>query len=131
MCSLVPGVPGVTDNIRVRSVVGRYLEHSRIWRFGADGADDLRYYIGSPDMMERNLDRRVEVVAPVESGALQERLQQVLDILLDPGVAAWTLEPDASWQRVGTPGQSPQARLWEAAVARAARSELEVAGESG
>ncbi|HEX5266980.1 MAG TPA: polyphosphate kinase 1 [Acidimicrobiales bacterium] len=131
MCSLVPGVPGVSDNIRVRSVVGRYLEHSRIFRFGADGADDLRYYIGSPDMMERNLDRRVEVVVPVDSAALQDRLQRVLDILLDPGVAVWELEPDATWDRVGVPGDSPQARLWEAAAARAARSDLEVAGEGG
>ncbi|HET6809396.1 MAG TPA: polyphosphate kinase 1 [Acidimicrobiales bacterium] len=131
MCSLVPGVPGVSENIRVRSVVGRYLEHSRIWRFGADGSDEVRYYIGSPDMMERNLDRRVEVIAPVESGPLQERLQQVLDILLDPAVAAWSLEPDGSWCRVGSPGNPPQARLWEAAVARAARGDLEVAGEGG
>ena len=131
MCSLVPGIPGVSDNIRVRSVVGRYLEHSRILRFGADGAENLRYYIGSPDMMERNLDRRVEVVTPVQSGALQGRLQQILDILLDPGVAAWNLEPDGSWHRVGVPGNSPQARLWEAAVTRAARTDLEVAGEGG
>ena len=131
MCSLVPGIPGVSENIRVRSVVGRYLEHSRIWRFGADGSDELRYYIGSPDMMERNLDRRVEVIAPVESGPLQERLQQVLDILLDPGMAAWSLEPDGSWCRIGVPGNPPQARLWEAAVTRAARGDLEVAGEGG
>ena len=126
MCSLVPGQPGVSENIRVRAVVGRFLEHSRIFRFGTEGSAGLRYFIGSADMMERNLDRRVEVLSPVDSPALQQRLRQVLDLALDPAAAAWTLQPDGSWTP-GTGGTSIQAALCEAVVARAVRSELDLA----
>ena len=99
MCSLRPGVPGLSDNIRVRSIVGRYLEHSRIYVFGRPDDPASRFLIGSADVMERNLDRRVEVLAPVESPALRSRLRQILDVLLEDDIQAWELGPDGGWSR--------------------------------
>ncbi|HXJ49521.1 MAG TPA: polyphosphate kinase 1, partial [Candidatus Acidoferrum sp.] len=92
MCSLRPGVPGLSERIRVRSIVGRFLEHSRIFAFG-DGAD-AEYYLGSSDLMQRNLDRRVEAVVPVGDRKLRERLSQILEIALADDVLAWELCPD-------------------------------------
>jgi len=101
ICCLRPGVPGVSENIRVRSIIGRYLEHSRIYRFGSD-VRGPRYFIGSADLMARNLDQRVEVVAPVEDEALVERLREVLDANLADDRLAWELEPEGHWQKVAT-----------------------------
>jgi polyphosphate kinase len=97
MCCLRPGVPGLSDTIRVRSIVGRYLEHSRIFYFGSanDGAGG--WYLGSADMRGRNLDRRVEVVAPVEDPALQGRLAEILRINVTDDVLAWELHADGTW----------------------------------
>jgi polyphosphate kinase len=100
MCSLRPGVPGLSERIRVRSIVGRFLEHSRIFAFG-DGAD-AEYYLGSSDLMQRNLDRRVEAVVPVSDRKLRERLSQILEITLADDVLAWELCSDGRWQRVPT-----------------------------
>ena len=101
LSSLRPGVPGLSDRIRVRSLVGRFLEHSRIFRFGpAD--DQAEYYLGSSDLMPRNLDRRVEAMAPVLDPALQKRLDQILDVELRDDVLAWELHPDGSWSKVKT-----------------------------
>jgi polyphosphate kinase len=100
MCSLRPGVPGLSERIKVRSIVGRFLEHSRIFAFG-DGAD-AEYYLGSSDLMQRNLDRRVEAVVPVGDRKLRERLSQILEIALADDVLAWELCADGSWQRVAT-----------------------------
>jgi polyphosphate kinase len=101
ICCLRPGVPGLSERIRVRSIVGRYLEHSRIYYF-ANGAATGKpmYLIGSADLMERNLDRRVEALAPVEAPALQARLQEVLDVSLTDDVLAWQLDGDGRWERV-------------------------------
>jgi polyphosphate kinase len=102
-CCLRPGVPGLSERIRVRSIVGRYLEHSRIFYFAnGDGPGWPTYYIGSADLMPRNLDRRVEAVVPVADTALQERLQEVLDVNLADDVLAWRLLPDGSWRKVPT-----------------------------
>jgi polyphosphate kinase len=101
MCVLRPGVPGLSERIRVRSIVGHFLEHSRILRFGSDRRGP-RYYIGSADMMERNLDRRVEAVAPILDPALQARLAEILTIGLADDTLSWTLEPDGSWHKVET-----------------------------
>jgi polyphosphate kinase len=106
--------------VRVRSVVGRFLEHSRIFRFGSE-ARGRRHYIGSADLMTRNLDRRVEVLAPVEDPALRGRLDEILAVNLDPEARAWELEPDGSWtRRPEANGFSPQLRLQELARTRGA-----------
>jgi polyphosphate kinase len=97
ICRLRPGVPGISDNIRVRSIVGRFLEHSRIWVFSGGRRRD--YYIGSADLMPRNLDLRVEVVTPVTDPDLTGRLQEVLDVMLADNVQAWELSEDGGWQR--------------------------------
>ncbi len=96
VCCLRPGVPGLSDRIRVRSILGRFLEHSRIFRFGSE-ARGPRYFIGSADWMPRNLDRRVEVVAPIEDPALQGRLEEILQLLLADDAQAWQLDAEGSW----------------------------------
>jgi polyphosphate kinase len=103
ICCLRPGVPGLSERIRVRSVVGRFLEHSRIFSFAnGNGVGRPGYWIGSADLMPRNLDRRVEAVAPVDQPHLQERLQQVLDVNLADDELAWELLADGAWQKVPT-----------------------------
>ncbi|HEU4396433.1 MAG TPA: RNA degradosome polyphosphate kinase, partial [Actinomycetota bacterium] len=97
ICRLRPGVPGISENIRVRSIVGRFLEHSRIWMFANGRGRD--YYIGSADLMPRNLDLRVEVATPVTDPDLAGRLQEVLDVMLADNVQAWELSEDGTWQR--------------------------------
>ncbi len=103
-CCLRPGVPGLSEHIRVRSIVGRYLEHSRIFRFGGVDGRPLRIAFGSPDLMERNLDRRVEVVVPVEHAGMQQRLVGILDDVLRDEANSWLLGPDGAWLRVSPPG---------------------------
>jgi polyphosphate kinase len=102
ICCLRAGVPGLSENIRVRSVLGRYLEHSRIYRF-AHGNEDQQaiHLIGSADLMPRNLDRRVEVLVPIEHPRHQEWLDQVVEFLMAPDVVRWELRPDDSWERCG------------------------------
>ena len=115
MCSLRPGVPGLSERIRVRSIVGQFLEHSRIFSFGNGGRPE--YYLGSSDLMPRNLDRRVEAVVPVTDSRLRHRLQQILDISLADDVLAWELGPDGSWRRVPTvQGLSSHTRFKELAI---------------
>jgi polyphosphate kinase len=101
ICCLRAGVPGLSETIRVRSLVGRYLEHSRIFRFGANPAT-ARYLIGSADLMPRNLDRRVEATAEVKDPELRARLQQILDVVLSDDVLAWTMGPDGTYTKVPT-----------------------------
>ncbi len=99
ICCLRPGVPGLSENIRVRSVVGRFLEHSRIYRFGHDPGDGT-YLIGSADMMGRNLDRRVEAITPVEDPRLRARLDDLLDLYLRDDAYAWSLDGEGGWCRI-------------------------------
>ena len=101
VCCLRPGVPGLSSNIRVRSLVGRYLEHSRIYRFGTE-ARGLTYLIGSADMMPRNLDRRVETLVPIADPELQQRLEEILQNNLADDVLAWTLNAEGDWRKVPT-----------------------------
>lgn len=101
ICCLVPGVPGLSERIAVRSIVGRYLEHSRIYRFGARG-HDRTYLIGSADLMERNLDRRVEALTPVEDPDLQFRLDEILEVCMADDSLAWQLGADGVWSKVPT-----------------------------
>lgn len=97
ICCLRPGVEGLSDNIRVISIIGRFLEHSRIWMFG--NAGEPEYYFGSADWMPRNLDRRVEVVTPVQNPLFQKRLQSVLDVCLADNRQAWDLRPDGAYEQ--------------------------------
>ncbi|HSK95544.1 MAG TPA: polyphosphate kinase 1 [Euzebyales bacterium] len=100
ICSLRPGVEGLSEHIRVRSIVGDFLEHSRIFRFGS-AERGYDYLIGSADLMSRNLDRRVEALLPVRDTAAQARLQEILDIALADDQLAWELDgDDGAWQRV-------------------------------
>jgi polyphosphate kinase len=122
ICCLRPGIPGLSERIRVRSLVGRYLEHSRIFRFGE--REEAIYYIGSADLMQRNLDRRVEALVPVSDPALTARMNEIFDVLMQDDTLAWTLGPDGTWTKVPTErGVDAQQQLQEIAVERA-RSEL-------
>ena len=95
---LRPGVPGLSDRIRVRSIVGRYLEHSRIFCFAnGHGPGEAAWYIGSADWMPRNLDRRVEALTPIDTPSLQQRLMEVLQVNLADDTLAWTLGPEGDW----------------------------------
>ena len=152
LCSIRPGVSGLSETIRVRSVVGQFLEHSRIFRFGggpgagsgeSDGeepgfAEDtwaapaaerawpahppLRIYIGSSDLMRRNLDRRIEVMVPVRDRRLVARLLEVLDLALADDTNSWELRGDGEWRRVPTiRSLSLQEQLKELALRRVRR----------
>lgn len=100
-CSIRAGVPGLSENISVRSIVGRFLEHSRIYRFGRPGRGAV-YYMGSADMMQRNLGGRVETLFPVDDPALQDRIEEILDTLRADDMLAWQLEPSGEWTKVPT-----------------------------
>jgi polyphosphate kinase len=120
ICCLRPGVKGLSETIKVRSIVGRYLEHSRIFEF-ANGAGVGRplHYIGSADWMPRNLDRRVEALTPVDDPRLEARLEEVLDVNLADDVLAWTLGTDGTWSKVETVlGVDTHLKLQELASAR-------------
>ncbi|HKH05803.1 MAG TPA: RNA degradosome polyphosphate kinase [Acidimicrobiales bacterium] len=123
MCCLVPGVAGRSENIRVRSIVGRYLEHSRIYYFAnGSGEGEPRYLIGSADLMPRNLDRRVETLVPVVDPELTARLWEVLEVELADDVLAWHLHPDGRWERVPRGGAlETHVRLQELTVQRLQR----------
>jgi polyphosphate kinase len=94
ICGLRPGVTGMSENIEVRSILGRFLEHSRVIHFQAQD----EYWIGSADMMHRNLDRRVEVMAQVKDPKLCEQLAVMFDSALYPTTRCWVLQPDGTWQ---------------------------------
>lgn len=100
ICSIRAGIPGLSENIRVRSVLGRYLEHSRIFSFGV--GENREVYIGSADLMHRNLDRRVEVLVRLEAAEHIARIDRFFEFVFDEGVVLWQLQPDDSWQRVTT-----------------------------
>jgi polyphosphate kinase len=116
-CGVRPGVPGLSERIRVRSIVGRYLEHSRIYHFGPDD-----WYVGSADLMARNLDGRIEAVVPVRDRALRARLGEIVDVLLHDAVLAWELDSTGAWQKVPRHrGLDAQEELYRLAVERATR----------
>jgi polyphosphate kinase len=148
ICCLRPGVPGLSENIRVRSLVGRYLEHSRIYFFGSGGRSSVgggagrngpatsehlpvalgavpdggEYCIGSADMMPRNLDRRVEAIVPVSDPELCDRLREILEVELADDVLAWELRGDGTWIKVPTvTGLNAQHQFQQLAVERARR----------
>ena len=106
ICSLWPGVPGVSEGIQVRSIVGQYLEHSRVFSFANGGMPEL--YIGSADLMERNLDRRVEAIVPIEDPEGRARIESALEVMLADDRRSWQLGPDGKYRRTeeinGRPG---------------------------
>jgi polyphosphate kinase len=122
VCCLRPGVPGLSETIRVRSIVGRFLEHSRIYRFGGTDERPLTLLLGSSDLMERNLDRRIEVLFPVTDVELQARVLEVLDLNLADDTNSWALGANGTWNRVpALEGISVQHRLQDLARDRARR----------
>jgi polyphosphate kinase len=118
MCCLRPGVPGVSENIRVISIIGRFLEHSRIYYFHNSG--DTKIFIGSADWMTRNLDRRVEVITPIEDPEISNDLQEILGIMLADNRQAWDMQPDGTYiqrrPQLGSAEQSTQQVLMDMAV---------------
>ena len=118
ICCLKPGVPGVSETIKVVSVVGRFLEHSRIYSFHR--GDVHSYYIGSADLMPRNLDKRVELLTPVEDTELQTELEYTLRRCLADDTFAWTLEADGCWNRRDGRTQAVHSELIERTLAQAA-----------
>jgi polyphosphate kinase len=118
ICCLRPGVPGVSENIRVVSVVGRFLEHSRVYCF--QRGDEHRCLIGSADLMPRNLDTRVELLAPVESPRLRDEVEDVLARGLADDTFAWDLLPDGNWKRRDGRTRSVHDELMQQALDRAA-----------
>jgi polyphosphate kinase len=112
ICALRPGVPGLSETVRVRSILGRFLEHSRIFRFRndrGDGADDEEYWIGSADVMHRNLDRRIEALVQVRDPRLRVQLAALCARALSAKTGAWELHPDGVWTR--SDGEDYQAEL--------------------
>lgn len=124
ICCLLPGVPGETENIRVVSIVGRYLEHSRIYCFG-EGRDEVMY-ISSADFMTRNTRRRVEVACPICDAAVRRKLHGILDACLADNAKARLLLPDGSYEALPRPGEPVdcQERLMQAAVDAAASAPI-------
>ena len=107
ICCLRPGEPGLSENVSVVSTLGRFLEHARIYHF--ERAGEERIYIGSADVMPRNLDSRVEVLAPVEDPVLRAEIKDVLDRCFADTAASWELRPDGSWARRAN-NKDPEAR---------------------
>ena len=120
ICCLVPGVPGVSENIRVNSVVGRFLEHSRIYAFERNG--ETKVYIGSADLMPRNLDTRVELVTPVEDPSLRDDLLDTLERSLADDTNSWDLGSDNVWRRRKQQGHEPRSVQRELMLGHQARA---------
>jgi polyphosphate kinase len=119
ICTLRPGVPGLSERITVRSVLGRFLEHSRIFSFQA--GEQASTWIGSADLMPRNLDRRVEVLAPVEDSRLRADLGFVLKALLTDTRFSWDLDSDGVWHRTEPAKGAKPVSAQETLMARAAK----------
>jgi polyphosphate kinase len=123
ICCLRPGVDGLSDRIRVRSIIGRYLEHSRIFQFAnGAGPGEAITYLGSADLMPRNLDRRIEALVPLADPALQRRINEIIDVNLADDTLAWELSSDGQWTpvpRVAT--VDTHLRFQELAAVRARR----------
>jgi polyphosphate kinase len=121
ICCLRPGVPGLSETVRVRSIVGRFLEHSRILRFGGEGNRPATYYIGSADLRRRNLDRRVEAMVVVADPEAVIQLEEILELNLADDVQSWSLDADGGWHRIPTVnGVATQDALQVAALKRGA-----------
>lgn len=116
-CRARPGLPGLSETLRVTSIVGRFLEHARIYYF-RNGGEGEEWLVGSADLMSRNLESRVEVLVPVEAAALRAELRAILDIQLADARAGWRMQPDGSYVKEGVGGATSQERLIERAEER-------------
>jgi polyphosphate kinase len=125
ICALRPGVKGLSERIRVRSILGRFLEHSRLFVFEA--GDESTYLIGSADLMPRNLDHRLEILAPVEDARARQELAAVLDALMADNAQAWELASDGTWSRV-RPEKGERSRPAQTVLMRRARARARRAG---
>ena len=125
ICSLRPGIEGLSENITVRSVLGRFLEHSRFYLFQANG--ETTALLGSGDLMTRNMDRRIEVLTPIENVDLQLELERVFRKLMRDTRFSWELEPSGEWRRRRRDGEqqkSSQSELMRRALERASDENL-------
>ena len=104
ICCLKTGIPGISENITVRSIVGNFLEHARIFYFYSNGNEEV--YMGSADWMPRNLDKRVEIVFPVEDPRLKQEVMHILDIQLEDNVKAHILRPDGIYEKIDKRGKT-------------------------
>ena len=114
ICALRPGMPGLSETIRVRSILGRFLEHSRVFAFDGGGSEE--HWIGSADLMHRNLDRRVEALVRLKRREHADGLDRLFDLAFDDDTASWHLQPDGTWirhrdKRDGTPAEDLQETL--------------------
>src|SRR5262245_31736213 len=129
ICALRPGVEGVSENIEVRSIVGRFLEHSRIYSFERPG-EDPKIYIGSADLMPRNLYNRVELISPVDDARLRASLTDVLDRAFADNTSSWSMDSAGLWTRRaphdGTGARNLQRELIDQHLLIAAESAQEV-----
>jgi polyphosphate kinase len=119
MCGIRPGVKDMSERIRVRSVLGRFLEHSRFFIFRR--GKDARHFLGSADLLPRNLDHRIEVVAPIEAPKLRHELDAIFDALLADNTQAWDLGDDGAWVRAKPP-KGEQSRTAQIELMARARS---------
>ena len=120
LCCLRPGVPGLSENITIHSLVGEFLEHSRVFIFGQPGEETFRIYMGSADMMERNLDRRVEVLVPIADPAVQRELLEAFDRTWRDDTFSWVLGTDRRWRRIQSVNNfSAQSEFKRQALAKA------------
>jgi polyphosphate kinase len=115
MCGLLPDPARHATRLRIRSVIGDYLEHSRIYRFA--GPEGVELFAGSADLMERNLDRRVEVLFPLDEGEVRRKVDEILAALLSDSSNAWELRPDGAWERLEDTGISSFETLRQVALA--------------
>jgi polyphosphate kinase len=118
ICTLRPGIAGMSEGITVRSILGRFLEHSRVYSFGNAGREEV--YIGSADLMHRNLDRRVETLIRVDDEAARKRLTALLDLALHANEGVWTLGEDGSWSHLEVDPDQPQVDMQHELMQRAA-----------
>jgi len=128
LCCLRPGVPGLSENIRVLSPVGRFLEHGRIYEFLNGG--DPAYFVGSADWMKRNLDRRVESIAPVGDPKVKEELSRILDVYEQDNCSVWDCGPDGSYTR-RRPGPGERRVSAQEVFVEMARAQLEAESQAG
>jgi len=120
VCSLRPGVPGISENIEVRSIIGRFLEHSRIYWFENGGEPEI--YAASADFMKRNMFRRVESCFPIENKKLADRIRQDMELYLQDNSQAWVLQPDGTYQRLAPAADGPCIRVQTALLEQLAES---------